>query len=80
MREIRNTNSIEVLIEDIDLKATKFDEPASLPRWGFYPAQQALIKIGEPVVEPILNHLPTEISELRRRLMCDVLKEVWRRQ
>ncbi|MGH7976620.1 MAG: hypothetical protein ACREDS_00530 [Limisphaerales bacterium] len=77
-----DTNSIEVLIENIDFKATKFDHilktRISIKRWGSYPAEEALIKIGRPVVDPILNHLPTENSELRRQLMCDVLKQVLR--
>jgi hypothetical protein len=72
-------NSIEVLIENIDLKSPPNPLLAPL-RWGEYPAEEALIKIGKPVVEPILNHLPKETSELRRQLMCDVLKQVLRHQ
>jgi hypothetical protein len=73
-----DTNSIEVLIENIDFRATKFDLKSAPMRWGKYPAEEALMKIGKPVVNPILNHLPTETSQLRRQLMCDVLKQVLR--
>lgn len=71
-----NTTAIEILIEKIDLKAPR-QLALRLPPWGEYPAEEALIKIGKPVIDPILNHLPTENSELRRQLMCDVLKKVW---
>ncbi len=71
-----DTNSIEVLIGYIDLKASKFDPKTRFRRWGDYPAEEALIKIGKPVVDPILNHLPSETNELRRQLMCDVLRKV----
>ncbi len=75
-----DTNSIEVLIKDIDLTSTKHDpaDSFSFSRWKKYPAEEALVKIGKPVIEPILNHLPKETSELRRQLMCDVLKQVLR--
>jgi len=74
-----DTNSLEVFIEDIDFKASRFDEPAAFPRWGLYPAEEALMyKVGKPAVNPILNHLPSETNELRRQLMCDVLKQVLR--
>jgi hypothetical protein len=72
-------DSIEVLIENIDLKSPPNPLLAPL-RWGEYPAEEALVKIGDPTVIPILNHLPTENSELRRQLMCDVLKQVWNRK
>jgi hypothetical protein len=79
-----DTNSIEVLIENIDLKATRFDHllktRISIQRWGEYPAEEALIKIGQPVVIPILNDLPSETNQLRRKLMCDVLKKVWQQK
>jgi hypothetical protein len=73
-----DTNSIEALIDYIDLKASRFDPKTRFRRWGQYPAEEALIKIGKPVVDPILNHLPKETSELRRQLMCNVLKQVLR--
>ena len=72
-----DTNSIEVLIENIDLKAKRFDLKTDLQRWGPYPAVEALVKIGKPVVNPILDHLPPEASELRRQLMCNVLRQLW---
>jgi len=71
-----DTNSIEALIRFIDLKATIFDPKTDIQRWGLYPAEEALIKIGKPVVNPILDHLPNETNQLRRQLMCDVLRRV----
>jgi len=71
-----DTNSLAILIEYIDLKATKFDFKTRLPRWGDYPAEEALIGIGKPAVSPILQHLPSETKELRRHLMCEVLIRV----
>ena len=73
-----DTNSIEILIENIDFRALKLDPKTDLRRWGQFPAEEALIKIGKPVIEPILEHLPKETSELRRQLMCNVLKQVLR--
>jgi len=75
-----DTNSIEFLIENIDFKATKIDPPWAPRRWGEYPAEEALITVGQPAVIPILNHLPSETNQLRRQLMCDVLKQVLRRE
>jgi hypothetical protein len=75
-----DTNSIEVLIGCIDFKTIKLDGKTRFSRWGQYPAKEALIKIGKPVIDPILNHLPDETNPLRRQLMCDVLKQVLRHQ
>lgn len=72
----RDTNSIETLIDIIDFKALKFDPATRVSRWGSYPAQEALIRIGTPVVNPVLQHLRGESNELRRHLMCDVLIQV----
>ena len=72
----KDTNSVEVLIDYIDLKAPHIDPAYDIPRWGPYPAQDALVRIGIPAINPILSHLPDEGSELRRHLMCYVLKSV----
>jgi hypothetical protein len=72
-----NADAIKILIDKIDLKAPP-QIALRLPPWGQYPAEEALIKVGQPVIEPILNHLPKETNELRRQLMCDVLKQVLR--
>lgn len=69
-----DTNSIEFLIQNIDFKATRVDPKLRFPRWSDYPALDALIWIGKPVVEPILAHLAGETNELRRALMCSVLR------
>lgn len=71
-------SSIEALIEYIDLKATKLEPKGriSVQLWGEYPAEEALIKMGLPTVNPILNHLAIEKDTLRRHLMCEVLIRV----
>jgi hypothetical protein len=74
--QLRATAAVTVLIEDIDLKASKFDPKVGLGRWGSYPAQEALSKIGNPAVNMILDRLPGEKDELRRKLMCFVLIDV----
>jgi hypothetical protein len=72
--------SIEFLIQNIDFERTKFDPPDRISTQSKYPAAEALVKIGQPVVIPILNRLPSETNLLRRQLMCDVLKRVWQRK
>jgi hypothetical protein len=76
------TNAINFLIENIDFKATKFDQilktRIDIERWGEYPSVDALIRIGKPAVNPILDDLPKENGALRRSLLCDVLKKVLR--
>jgi len=75
-----DADSIEFLIEDIDFRASRTDPLLAPLRWGQFPAQDALRKIGLPTVDPILNHLPKEDNELRRQLMCNVLKQVLRHE
>ena len=69
-------NSIETFIENIDLKALKLDPKTGFPRWGTYPAKEALFKSGKAAIVPLLNHLPNETKDLRRQLMCEVLVEI----
>jgi len=68
-----DTNSIEVLIKYIDLKDTNLVSKTRTALWGAYPAEEALVCIGKPSVNPILQHLPNETYELRRHLMCEAL-------
>jgi hypothetical protein len=72
----QDTNSIEALIENIDFKALKPDPATRVSRWGQYPAQEALRRIGMPVVNPVLQHLPAESNPLRRHLICELLFKV----
>ena len=72
-----DTNAVHYLIQHIDLKPLNPESYESLgPRWQDYPASEALVKIKEPSISPILNNLPGETNDLRRHLMCDVLKQV----
>jgi hypothetical protein len=70
-----DTNSVMALLENIDLKSLKYDL-RSMPRWGDYPAQEALISIGKPCVSVLLGSLPSEGRELRRHLICKTLVEI----
>ncbi|MGI8965784.1 MAG: hypothetical protein ACR2H1_06805 [Limisphaerales bacterium] len=73
----RDINSIEVLLKNIDFKAHRVDPRFGIGRWGLYPSQEALGKIGLPTVGPILEKwLPNEDNESRQRLMCAVLVDV----
>jgi hypothetical protein len=71
-----DTNSMQVLIEYIDLKATVLDPKTRMRRWNDYPAEEALVKIGIPTEIPILDNLPNEIKPLRQHLLCEVLIQV----
>lgn len=74
--ELRATAAVTTLLENIDLKATRGDLKGGIGRWGMYPAQEALSKVGTPAVQMILDLLPAERSELRRQLMCMVITDV----
>jgi len=74
--ELRAHKAISVLIKYIDLKATRNDPKTRIARWGPYPAQEALVKIGRHAVWMILDKLPDEKNELRRRLMSHVIIDV----
>lgn len=72
--QLRAASAVTILIEHIDLKAVKMD-PDAIGRWGPYPAEEALVMIGTPAVNMILDKLPDEQNELRRQLMCDVISD-----
>ena len=73
----RDISSIRALAENIDFTASRRDIGLTIGRWGTYPAQEALVKIGMPAVYVILRvYLPTENNQLRRHLMCSVLRGV----
>ncbi|MCD4825694.1 MAG: hypothetical protein K8S55_13960 [Phycisphaerae bacterium] len=64
------------LVKIIDFKATHVDPKTRIGRWGPYPAQEALSKIGFPSVEPIVKALGKEENQTRRKLMLMVLLDV----
>jgi hypothetical protein len=72
----KDTNSIAFLIEIIDFKASRIDLPTTFPRWGRYPAQEALISIGRPTIDAIFQALQDEEMQLRRLLMCEALVSI----
>jgi hypothetical protein len=68
-------NAVDALMENIDYVATRGDIRISIARWGKYPAEEALEKIGMPAVHVALTfYLPKEENQLKRHLMCNVLQ------
>lgn len=74
--QLHAVGAVSILIANIDFKATKVDPKGGIGRWGMYPAQEALSKIGSPSVNMILDLLADESQELRRKLMCFVISDV----
>jgi hypothetical protein len=74
--ELRAREGVATLIENINLKAAHVDDKGGIGRWGMYPAEEALSKIGRPAVNMILDLLPTENDDTRRQLMCMVIADV----
>ena len=71
-----DTNSIDALIERINFKViVPYGTPEwrSLYPWSLYPSRDALLRIGEASVSPIVQSLPGETNALRRHLLCAVL-------
>ena len=72
----RDTNSIRAAIDQVDLRV---NVPYSdhdwrfLYPWSLYPARDALLRIGESSVEPIVQDLRGETNALRRQLLCAVV-------
>ena len=75
--ELRESRAVWTLAENIDLKAPRIDPKDSIVRWGEYPAQEALHKIGIPAAAEVLVRLLTEQNELRRKLMVGVVRGVY---
>ena len=70
-------NAIQVLVDNIDFVAQQSDPGPKTRRWGMYPAQEALSKIGMPAVKVILDTaLPEESNQHRLNLMSAVLQDV----
>jgi hypothetical protein len=76
--EFRAVEAIPVLLKNVEYKnhkslATDYDQ--TWPTW--YPAAEALAKIGMPAVKPLFDEL-SGISELnrRRKLCCNILIEI----
>jgi len=72
--QLRAASAATLLIDNIDLKASKLDHDG-IGRWGPYPAQEALTKIGTTAVNMVLDKLSFEKNELRRQLMCSVISD-----
>jgi hypothetical protein len=75
--ELRTPRAVWTLADNIDLKAPRIDPKFEIGRWGEYPAQEALHKIGIPAAAEVLRRLLTEDNELRRKLMVEVIRGVY---
>ena len=73
--QLRAVSAVTTLIENIDFKPERRDSAGGIGRWGAYPAQEALVKIGTPAVNMVLDKLTTEQNGLRRQLMCAVMSD-----
>jgi hypothetical protein len=70
---LRAQAAVRDLLEVIDFPAGHLDPRDRIGRWGSYPAQDALSKIGVASVQPTLEALGKEDNELRRKLMVMVV-------
>jgi hypothetical protein len=72
--EMRATAAIPALVAKIEFKAARADNrKPGAPRWKRFPAEEALVKIGNPAVNPIVLALAVEEDRTRRKLMVEVL-------
>lgn len=69
------TSVVAALVDQIDLKAVP-DPKGAAQRWGSYPAEEALYKIGEPAVGAVINQLASETNLKRRHLLCEPMVSV----
>lgn len=74
--ELRAADATSVLLENIDFVTPFVDKKGGIGRWGMYPAQEALVKVGTPALNMIVDKLPIEPKEERRQLMCTVMADV----
>lgn len=75
--ELRTYRAVTTLANNIDLKAPRIDPKDRKGRWGEYPAQEALHKIGIPAAAEVIVRLRTEQKQLRRKLMVVVIRGVY---
>jgi hypothetical protein len=72
---LRAKSAVHDLVKIIDFRADRVDPKTRIGRWSPYPAQDALSKIGNSAVPPILSALGKEDNELRRKLMVMVISD-----
>ena len=75
--EMRARRAVVALADNIDLKAPRIDPKDRKGRWGEFPAQEALHKIGRPAAAEVIVRLRTEQNQLRRKLMVGVIRGVY---
>ncbi len=74
--ELRAAAATLPLISLIATEAIYQDMKSKRARWGQYPAAEALVKIGNPVIQPVLNQLAQEPDQKRKDLLCSVIVQV----
>ncbi len=75
--ELRAYRAVTTLADNIDLKAPRIDPKDRKGRWGEFPAQEALHKIGIPAAAEVVVKLRIEQNKLRRELMVRVIRGVY---
>jgi hypothetical protein len=75
--EMRAYRAVTTLAENIDMKAPRIDLKTRIGRWGEFPAQEALQKIGRSAAAEVFVRLRTEQNQLRRKLMVQVIRGVY---
>jgi hypothetical protein len=68
--EFRALRAVSLLVDHIDLEATRIDPKLRKGRWGVYPAEEALVKIGDHSVREVLAKLAAEENKRRRVRMA----------
>jgi hypothetical protein len=75
--EFRAKAAVPALLRAADTVAARADNyKPGHPRWGRFPAREALAKIGSPAVEPVIDALADQASPARRKLMVGVLRDI----
>ena len=75
--ELRVLGATGVLIENIDLVAEQMDPKTRIPRWGPYPAREALVKIGPYASRMIMNIIGSpKFDEAKLDGYAAVLREI----
>jgi len=75
--ELRDSRACTHLIKYIDFKAPFRDPALRIARWGTYPSQEALTKIGVHGVQLVLLAIGDEVDKTRLGLLVDVIRDIY---
>jgi|WetSurMetagenome_2_1015567.scaffolds.fasta_scaffold457184_2 hypothetical protein len=74
--QMRSRVAVKPLYDLIDFKATRMDPAFAPRRWGEFPAQEALVKIGTPAAIEGVNRLGVIDVEANRKSIAKVILAV----